>query len=152
MRAAPAVSVRCLSSALWRWVQVIIPALACTAVAAWLLGHVQRSAWPALMLTPAVAWLAWRRVPSMAVALDWDGQNWTAQGRVGAVEVMIDLDRWMLLRLLPDAQSQGRVWIALSRRDVGAQWHALRAAVYCRRPEPTPGARPASQGGAVQPD
>ena len=152
MRAAPAVSVRCPSSALWRWLQVIIPALACTAVAAWLLGHAQRETWPALMLAPTVAWLTWRRIPHQAVALDWDGQNWSAQGRVGVVEVMVDLDRWMLLRLMPDAKAQGQVWMALSRHEVGAPWHALRAAVYCRRSQPTPRARPASDGRAAQPD
>jgi NAD(P)-dependent dehydrogenase (short-subunit alcohol dehydrogenase family) len=52
MRAAPAVSVRAGRSLGWRVFQAGVAALAVTALAAWVLGHLQSASWPALALGP----------------------------------------------------------------------------------------------------
>jgi hypothetical protein len=68
--------------------------------------------------------------------LQWDGQRWTLDGVDGAPEVVIDLDRWMLLRFRC-AGAQGASWLALSAAQGSATWHALRAALYSPPPEDT---------------
>ena len=151
MRTAPAVSVQAGRSAGWRAFQALLAALSVAALGAWVLGHLQQPSWPALMLAPLVAAWAWHAGRQSPVTLVWDGQAWTANGEAGALEVMIDLGGWLLLRLWPgEARRQAR-WIAVSRVDAGPAFHALRAAVYCRAYEPTPGLRPASDGSHVAP-
>ena len=77
----------------------------------------------------AVGVQAWRR--RTPAALSWDGSAWRWAGSEGDLRVMIDLDRWMLLRF--DALPQGRRWIAASRRAAVGPWPALRAALHSRR-------------------
>lgn len=46
----------------------------------------------------------------------------------GAIEVMLDLGFWMLLRLRAD--SHGRFWIGVSAGQAGASWVALRGTLF----------------------
>ncbi len=155
MHAAPAVSVCCGQSAVWRWLHAALPALAATALAAWGLGHLQWAAWPALLLAPGVAALAWwwpgLRPRPRPQRLAWDGQQWTADGCAVRLDLMMDLGHGMLLRLRPIDDPGRSLWIPIGVADAGVDLHALRAAVYCRPPESTRRARPAlpAQGGGV---
>jgi hypothetical protein len=116
--------------------------------------------------SPSVSWLsvpAWAAIVAAlslvwprSGRLRWDGALWhlagTASGadgeRPGTLAIALDGGPWMLLRFRaaqPDARPWVR-WLALSRRDVGGQWHALRCAVYSPRPDPAgrPAQAPAS--------
>jgi hypothetical protein len=82
---------------------------------------------------------AWRR--QARAELSWDGSGWQWAGNDGDVRVMIDLDRWMLLRV--ERPAKGRCWVAASRRAAEGPWPALRAALHSRRPaSPLTGAPP----------
>jgi hypothetical protein len=146
MRAAPAVSVQCSGGNGWRLMQALVPALAVGAILAWALGWAQRPVAPALCAIPVVAALAWWRARPLIKHLSWDGQSWRLEGAEGEVQVMIDLGGWMLLRFDSGAPILRRQWVAVSTGDAGDAQRALRAAVYCRRPEPSPGSRSAPPG------
>jgi len=156
MRSAPAVSVRCSRAGAWRVFQAALPALSAAALLAWALGHLQEPVWPAWGLIPLVGGLAWwsfRRQTPQPLTLNWDGQCWTADGQEGRLDVMIDLGPWLLLRLRPLDPEGQLLWIPVARAEAAAAWHALRAAVYCPAPEPTPRARMAPSGPqAARPD
>lgn len=97
---------------------------------------------PALLALVAAAAMRWIR----GGQLRWDGEVWRladgAPGRVeespGTVAVALDGGHWMLLRFRATPAGPGRrvCWLALSRRDLVGQWHALRCAVYSPRPGP----------------
>ncbi|HEY1393648.1 MAG TPA: hypothetical protein VFV25_09745 [Methylibium sp.] len=96
-----------------------------------------------LLLGAFVVITAWR-TPERH--LRWDRQCWhlgweqdPADPPVrGDLHVAVDLDAWMLLHFRPEGKRLG-VWIALSRRDLPDDWHALRCAVYSPRPQTSPG-------------
>ncbi len=151
MRAAPAVSVHSSGAGLWRCLNVLMPALAMAAVGAWVLAHAQWAAWPAVLLIPGVAVPLWLWAKTKAFAFCWDGQRWLSLGNddveeEGCVEVMLDLGPWLLLRWRPLVFGRGKRWVSVSSREARPDLHALRAAVYCGRPEPTPGTRSARPG------
>ena len=152
MHAAPAVSVYCAHPAGWRGLKAALPALAACAVGAWGLGHLQWAVWPALLLAPGVAALAWWWPRPRTLRLAWDGQQWTADGYAMGLDVMMDLGHGMLLRLRPIDAAGGSLWIPLGGADAGVDLHALRAAVYCRPPKSTGRARPTQGGGVAKPD
>lgn len=153
MRAAPAIQVQCSGGAGWRLVQALVMALAATASTAWVLGLVRWPLLAALGVAPVVFVLAWRRARPALRTLSWDGQRWLLDGWEGGVCVMMDLGGWLLLRFDPTAPAARRHWVPVSRSDAGPALHGLRAAVYCRPPEPTPGTRTAPDGpGAARPD
>jgi hypothetical protein len=137
MRAAPPVAVSCTGGRRWRLLNAVLPALAASAFAAWLL---QRAGSPSLVGALAAAavcggW-AWRRSAATAVALAWDGQRWLANGTAGRLAVMIDIGPALLLRLQREGGG-GPMWVPVTAREAGTAWHALRAAVYSRPPETT---------------
>jgi hypothetical protein len=141
MRAAPAVAVRGRGGPLWAAASIGLPGLAAAAVAAWLSAHgVLASLGLASAATLAVApvllwrWRAWRTTP--AVALQWDGQRWAADGQPGTLQLMLDLGRLLVLRL--HAEADGTRWLAVGAGEAGPAWHALRCAVYSRPPRATP--------------
>ena len=158
MHAAPAVSVRSTGTGVWRLSGVLLPALATCAVCAWALAHAQQAVWPALALIPGVSVLLWLLVRPQTFDFLWDGERWLTVGpdsveHEGRVEVMLDLGPWLLLRWHPVGLSRGRRWIPVPASQALPNLHALRAAVYCRRPEPTPGTRAAPHGRqAAEPD
>jgi hypothetical protein len=155
VRAAPAVSVRCTGGWFWRALRVLTPAAAAGALAMWGLGHAGAPPTAALAIVLAtvlgVAAAAWWRTAPVAVTLSWDGLAWAADGAPGRLEVMLDLGPWLLLRLQPLPAGPVR-WLAVSAGEVAAALHGLRAAVYCRPPQPARRVRPAAPGGPSQPD
>ena len=153
MRAAPAVGLHCSGGFAWRLVQALVPALAAAAVVAWLLGLGERPVVMALGVVPLVGAIAWGLARPLSQALNWDGQCWRLAGREGSIEVMIDLGGWLLLRFDAAAPGARSHLVAVSGSDAGPALHGLRAAVYCRPPEPTPGIRTAPHGPpAARPD
>jgi hypothetical protein len=98
----------------------------------------------AAVLLAAVFGLAvslWRTTPKL---LSWDGACWhlgDAQGAAGAgpiagsLEVCLDLDRWLLLRFVPDARKwlARSQWLPVGRGTCGVNWHELRCAIYSPR-------------------
>ena len=151
MHAAPAVSVRSSGDGLWRLFGVLMPAVASSALGAWALAHAQLPVWPALLLIPLVALPLLLLVKSQRFDFRWDGQRWLALGtgaveEEGSVDVMLDLGPWLLLRWCPMAPRQRRRWVSVPAAQALPNLHALRAAVYCFRPEPTPGPRSAPLG------
>jgi hypothetical protein len=150
MRAAPPVSVRAGGGTLWHALNIVLPALAAGVLAGWLLAHAEPEpdwaigvgAVAEAALAGWVAWLAVRR--SRPVELGWDGEQWSADGVAGRLEVMIDLQQWLLLRLRPGRGSRPR-WIAVAEDEAGAALPLLRAALHAGAepspslaPEPTP--------------
>jgi len=129
VRAAPPVSVRCSGGLPWRALRVALPALAATAVAAWVLGHAGLPAPWALAVAPVAAAACWAPTSAVPAVLAWDGQRWTADGEPGALDVMVDAGAWLLLRLRPDGRPRPR-WIAVTAAEAGPAMHALRAAAY----------------------
>ena len=151
MHAAPAVSVRSSGDGLWRLFGVLMPAVAGSTLGAWALAHAQLPVWPALFLIPMTSLPLWRLVKPQPFEFRWDGQRWLALGtgtldEEGSVDVMLDLGPWLLVRWRPVAAGHRRRWVSLSAAQALPDLHALRAAVYCRRPEPTPGTRSAPLG------
>jgi hypothetical protein len=141
MRAAPPVSVRCTGGPGWRAVQTALPALAAGVVAFWLMTHAEAApafagALAAIAALCAAA-LAWRGSRAAAQMLAWDGQHWTLDGQPGRLDLMIDFDAWLLLRLRPEAGIRLR-WAAVTAGEAGPAWHGLRAALHAWVPEAAP--------------
>lgn len=172
MRSPPAVSVRCTGGPLWRAVLWLLPALAVGVFGYWaalhvVLGQGWRAGWAesaGFVAFALTAWAAHRQRPPSA-QLTWDGAAWTCDGLPVRLQVMVDTaGSWMLLRLRPVsgaravtqglasgtnspaesglAQPRQTVWLAVARSDAAADWHALRAAVYCPPPHPARTANP----------
>jgi hypothetical protein len=137
MRPAPAVAVRGSGGLGWRLVQTLLPALAAAAVTAWLLMRFERSAWPAAVAAALAGATCWVLAQPRAVALVWDGKQWSADGAAGTLAVMVDIGPALLLRLQPVAGGAAR-WAAITAAEAGPAWHALRAAVYSRPPKTSP--------------
>lgn len=82
--------------------------------------------------------LAGRLLRPQARVLRWDGRGWHGAGHAGSLVVALDMAGFMLLRLdLP--RRAGAVlpwprrrclWLAVTAREAGADWRALRTAVY----------------------
>jgi hypothetical protein len=97
---------------------------------------------PASLAIAAALSLVWPR----SGRLRWDGALWHLAGTVsseggeqlGTLAVALDGGSWMLLRFCatPSEARPRTRWLALSRRDLGSQWHDLRCAVYSPRPDP----------------
>ena len=151
MQAAPPVSVRGTGGNGWVAVQVGLTAAAAASLTAWALGWAPfwlatdtpqgplrtfLAALAALAAALGFGLLRWRACRGVAAAtLTWDGRQWLADGAAGRLDVMIDLDCWMLLRFTPDAGGRTR-WPAMRQAEAGAAWHGLRAAVHARTPQP----------------
>ena len=95
----------------------------------------------AVWLTPLIpivsAW-AWRMARVRPRRLIWDGQCWRLaeqgaadEARVVRLELLFDLESWLLLRADGD---EGRVYLPLARRQLPAQWTQLRATLHTARP------------------
>ena len=79
------------------------------------------------------AWPGWRRA-AHACALALGRRRLAVDDKLGAVDLMLDLPRWLLLRLrpLPGAAAAGTRWLAVPADEAGPAWRALRAALYSR--------------------
>lgn len=145
MRAAPAVTVTIPRSVWWTRAVVVLASLSAVAALLWALsepGRVTRWAFVAAALLWG-AWLVRCERRADAVTLRWDRQQWhlrtAAHGPfqdpvAGQLEVMLDLDHWMLLRFRALASPARKTWIAAQRAGLERDWHALRCAVYSPRP------------------
>lgn len=89
--------------------------------------------------------------------LRWDGRLWhlaqdapaAPSAHSGSLAPVFDGGGWLLLRLRHVGGAGLRsTWLALSRADMPADWHALRCAVYSPRPAP---AGPSAQASADPP-
>lgn len=137
MRQAPAVGVTLSGGGAWRAAQALLAALAAGVATAWLLLHGAQPAWPALVAALLAGALAWRLARPQPVRLAWDGVAWTLDTAPGSVDLMLDLQRWLLLRFRPAAGGRVR-WLAVPDHEAGAARAALRAALYSRAVLPTP--------------
>jgi len=135
MRAAPAVEVTVSPPAAARHGVTLLAALAGASGAAWVAGHAgAAAAWGWLALVPA-ALLGRRLGPRGRAVLAWDGRRWHCDGQPGTVAVHLDLQHTLLLRWVPEAGG-GRRWLLPHRAGSGAQWQALRVALFAGQPEP----------------
>ena len=134
MHPAPPVSVRGTGGRGWRAVQVLLPALAAGVFSAWLMAHAQASLFPAVLPALAVGAWALRSTQPRSRTLAWDGQQWLCDDVAGELQVMIDLDRWVLLRWR--VAGARWLWTAQSAAESGPVWPLLWAALHARRPAP----------------
>jgi len=150
MHASPAFHVIVRRYGAWRGLVIALVAMMAAVLLAWL---ASRDEFTPLLLQLAVGALglglmaaAVRLVRREPMSLRWDTQRWhlgqasTAGDEpwTGRLAVALDLGGWMLLRFDVDASSSGRRihWLPIQRRGLEGQWHALRCAVYCARPDP----------------
>ncbi|MBL8289936.1 MAG: hypothetical protein JNL85_18270 [Rubrivivax sp.] len=113
-------------------------AAAAAAVAAWAAAHLELDgpATAALLLAAAIPGAGYgRRVagPFAPVEVRWDGQVWHLDGERGTCAVMLDLQRWLLLRFRAAGRGASR-WVAVSCAGRDARLHALRSALYSSSP------------------
>ncbi|MBZ8140456.1 hypothetical protein CLD22_11165 [Rubrivivax gelatinosus] len=144
MRHPPPVALTCSGGAPWRVARSALAAAAGASAAAWASAHLGAGS-PSVVFTLAaglVAGLAgWRLARPLAAELRWDGATWSVDGVAGALDLMLDLGGWLLLRLRP-AQGAPR-WLAVSAAEAGLRLHPLRAALYwpaATREQPPPAA------------
>ncbi len=131
------------TAGMWRLGSAAVTLAAAFGLVWWSLTAFERGA-PGLTLLALPAWLALAAAATMrwicGGCLRWDGEVWRLDGaeQAGTLAVALDGGHWMLLRLRSiEGPAWRRVrWLALSRRDLGGQWHALRCAVYSPRPAP----------------
>jgi hypothetical protein len=144
-----ALSLEIRTAAAWRFGTLAMTVAAAIGLGSWGVTAFERGAsglmWlglPALAAIGAAASMRWIRSGRLA----WDGEVWQlvetgaigTAGRPGSLAIALDGGHWMLLRFrAKEAPAARRVcWLALGRRDLGGQWHALRCAVYSPRPDP----------------
>jgi hypothetical protein len=134
VRHAPPVGVTLSGAGAWRHGRTLLGALTAAVFAAW--GSLHLGAAPTLAAAAGGAaallagGLAWRAARPQPAQLRWDGASWSADAAPGEVDVMLDLQRWLLLRFRP-AQGRAR-WLPVPAAEAGAAWLALRAALYSR--------------------
>jgi hypothetical protein len=129
LRAPPPVQVTVPEGNALRLVCSVTWGVAAAAVTTLGLQHLDLPPHAGSVLTAVLAaGLAWRLAPGDAGALVWDGGAWGFHGRSGRVRVMMDLDRWLLLRF--DADTGPIAWLGVGAHAAGPAWHGLRAAVY----------------------
>jgi hypothetical protein len=119
-------------------VQSLLHAAAAGALGAWLARWLDAGLAgmvAALAFAAAAAWAGWRWSSAPACRIVWTGAQWTTSCADAAPmesdppRVMLDLGRWMLLRIRPVAGGR-HLWVGLSEGDAGASWQPFRAAVY----------------------
>jgi hypothetical protein len=112
-------------------VQSVLPVLATAVFVAWIAGHsgwsAEKTAVAVLVSALVIAVIAWRAARPQPTLLNWDGQCWTVDDAATQPQVMVDLNRWMLLRLTLAPRAR---WFAVSASAAGPAWHGLRAALY----------------------
>ena len=113
---------------------MVLGAAAAAAVAGWAAGHLElaASATVALVVVTATSGAVYGRFvagPLAVAEVRWDGQAWHLDGERGTLAVMLDLDRWLLLRWRAPGRRAAR-WLAISSGARDAGMHALRAALY----------------------
>ena len=145
MRAAPAFELHVTPGCGERGALAMLGGVCVAALGAWLWSHIDAAAGPAghgaaawlAVSVPAAAlggWLGWLLAPRSPCTLAWRQGQWTlcrrtAPPSAGTVHAKLDVGSWMLLCFR--AADGGRTsWLAVSGRDAGPAWHALRATVF----------------------
>ena len=130
MRRTPPVVVHVQPQRAVQAVVALIAVVTSTSLAFWAMSHVA-AAWPLLALVPVAAAWGWREAAPLPRRLRWDGEAWwltepsTDDETPVRVDVLIDLDRWLLLRATP-----GPRWLPLARAQQVSTWGALRATLH----------------------
>lgn len=134
MRRAPPLVVQVRPQPEVQAVIALIAAVTAAGLVAWAVSH-HPQAWPGVVCIPFAAWWGWQQAAALPRRLRWDGQAWWL-GRPASddetqvrLDVVIDLDHWLLLRAGPRP-----CWLALSRHQQLATWGALRATLHAARP------------------
>jgi hypothetical protein len=163
MRAAPPLAFTVRRFGAWRAALVALGLGDAAAMAAWWHRLEEPAGWAGLVLAAALACAllplvqAWRLHP---LALRWDGTCWhvdparavSGAPRTGRLAVALDLGTWMLLRFVVEPPASPAVqppravaatWIALQRRGLETEWHAIRCTVYSPPPAGPPEGVPA---------
>jgi hypothetical protein len=130
MRRTPPVVVHVQPQRAVQAVVALIAAVTSASLALWAMSHAP-AAWQALAMVPVAAAWGWREAASLPRRLRWDGEAWwltepgTDDETSVHVDVLIDLDRWLLLRATP-----GPRWLPLARAQQASTWGALRATLH----------------------
>lgn len=146
MLAAPGLTFRAARFRAWNLMVLALGMAGLLSSGAWVLDTL-RGPWAAALamaVTALVTAVCLSLLQRRPVLLRWDGQVWTwgspgvpveAWPR-GRVQVCMDLQGWLLLRLHPAAGGQrtAATWLPVERQGDAMLWHALRCAVY----SPTP--------------
>ncbi|MBK7529564.1 hypothetical protein [Piscinibacter sp.] len=144
-----ALSIQIRTAAAWRFGTAALTLAASLSLGWWFVTAFERDSpgwiWlglPASLALGAAAAMHWIRSGQLRREGEvWrlaDGAPGSAEETPGSVAVALDGGHWMLLRFraTPAGSRRHVRWLALSRRDLGGQWHALRCAVYSPRPDP----------------
>lgn len=152
MRSAPPLSLTVARFGAWRAAVSLLGLGASLAPVMWLASAPPAgpAAWSlAALLVGLAAWVVRAEWQRGVCHLRWDGQCWHWQAEAGGrwqrasgrAEVVIDLPRWVLLRLVAEPafargpRARGALWLPVQAGCApGAAWHALRCAVYSRTP------------------
>ena len=148
MRGSPPCAIVLRHFTAWRAAVFLIGATVLASLFAWALAPGADSAAPAVAAAAALGLAAFASAASLwrvpAGTLRWDGTRWSfvqagsapEQPQVGQLDVAIDLDAFMLLRLTTSTGPRRlrRIWLPIGRRGIEHEWHALRCAVYSPRP------------------
>lgn len=130
MRRAPPVVVQVRPQPAVQGAVALIAVVTAVSLVAWGVSHWPQ-AWLCAGLVPIAAWWGWRQSAALPRRLRWDGEAWWLHAPASddetrvQLDVLIDLDRWLLLRATP-----GPCWLALSQRQQAPHWGALRATLY----------------------
>lgn len=147
MRAVPPLEIAIVRFGVWRAGTLALAATVCTTLASWWLAHpAPAPAWVVAVTVSGMLGAAWGTLPSLLarpLTLRRTAGQWQlAAGHVapgpavaGDLLVALDLGAWMLLRFIPDAAGGRARWVAVQRRGLEPQWHALRCAVHAPRPK-----------------
>jgi hypothetical protein len=144
-RQAPPVSFTSDGGVPWRGLQALLIAAGAGVFVHWLQQHgwlfwplqtLLRGPWLGAAVAAITGLLAWRRLRRPPRTLAWTGSAWTLDGQPVGLQLRLDLQTWLLLRLQCGRQHQ---WLALTaRQGPPAAWHGLRVALYSRAPTPPP--------------
>ena len=144
---APAVRVACVAGPVWHALRALLCCLAVAVIVGWPLrmgGVAPLTSLVVAMLAALAAGIGFARATRAASpTLQWDGTGWSLlvptwpqAVPVRAVDVMIDLGHWLLLRAHSEA---GKViWLTTSHTDAPGDFVALCRALHARRPTPEP--------------
>ena len=147
MRDAPAVRVACVAGPVWRAMQALLCCLAVAVIVGWPLrmcGVAPRTSLVVAMLAALAAGIGFARATEVpSPTLQWDGAGWSLLVPTGpqavplrAVDVMIDLGQWLLLRAHFEAGNV--IWLTTSHADAPGDFVALCRALHARKPRPEP--------------
>jgi hypothetical protein len=155
MRSAPALHFSVNHHGVWRAGLLLLAACASGSMLAWWWVQPEPLPWAnatagvGVLLSMACLAGLWRDQP---LTLRFDRHGWFLARAgspecAGGLSVAVDLGSWMLLRFMPQSSGAGAnrigrpVWIALQRRGLESQWHAVRCGLFASRPAaPSPAA------------